>query len=161
MNHNDDIPDNPHSSPCYLGETDPAYHGFLSRDEALALLNNLLSAERAGAKICTLTLRQPEATGYSDLLRQIHRDEVTSCQGLINSIHLLGGNANTEVGDFCAKCMAIPALELRLQLLNKGQAWVVRKIREALPKIFHEGVRAQLADMLRVHEANIEMMKSP
>ena len=157
--HPTDPSDDPASPPCYLSDTDATYHGYLSRDEVLSLLNTLLSAERAGAKICTLTLRQPDAAPYANLLHHIHDDEVASCQGLINSIHLLGGTANSEVGDFVGKCMAIADLEGRLQLLNKGQGWVVRKIREALPKVWHEGVRAQLGDMLRVHEANIAVME--
>jgi len=144
----------PNSSPCQMADTDPAYHGFLPREEVLTLLNTLLSAERAGAKICGDTLQQPEAKPWAHFLEQVKQDEVESCRGLIFSILLLGGHAGTDVGDFYEKCMAIADLPARLQLLDKGQLWVVRKIREALPKISHPGVQTQLREMLRVHERN-------
>lgn len=157
--HPSDPGNEPASSPCQLDTTDPVYHGFLPRADLLALLNTLLSAERAGAKICTLTLRQPDAQPWAAFLQQVRQDEVASCQGLLRSIALLGGQANREVGEFFGKCMALSAIEARLQLLDRGQQWVVRKITDALPKINHAGVRAQLAEMLRVHVANSDRFR--
>ena len=39
------------SPPCFLHELDPSYLGYADRDEVLGLLNELLEAERAGAKV--------------------------------------------------------------------------------------------------------------
>ena len=38
------------SPPCFMHELDPSYFGYWSRDEVLALLNQLLEGERAGAR---------------------------------------------------------------------------------------------------------------
>jgi len=43
----------------------------------------------------------------------------------------------------------------RLRLLNRGQGWVVRKLKEALPRINDEALHSDLANMLSVHETNI------
>lgn len=43
--------DHSSSPPCFLQAVDPAYQGFLCRDDLLALLNELLEAERTGAKV--------------------------------------------------------------------------------------------------------------
>ena len=45
--------------------------------------------------------------------------------------------------------------DLRLRFVNKGQAWVVRKIDEVLPMIADETARAMLDDMRRSHVDNI------
>lgn len=44
------------SPPCFLHNAEPAYQGYLERTQVLALLDELLEAERAGAKVArTLT----------------------------------------------------------------------------------------------------------
>ena len=43
----------------------------------------------------------------------------------------------------------------RLDFLDRGQGWVVRKLREALPGITDAELRDDLADMLEIHERNI------
>ena len=43
----------------------------------------------------------------------------------------------------------------RLAFLNRGQGWVARKLREALPRIAEDDVHAALKEMLETHDANI------
>ena len=52
--------------------------------------------------------------------------------------------------------MALDGLDARLKLLNRGQSWVVRKLKEVMPKITDEAFRKQLQGMLEVHERNID-----
>ena len=52
--------------------------------------------------------------------------------------------------------MAIDALPERIAFLNRGQGWVVRKLKEMLPKVRDDALHRDLADMLRSHEINIE-----
>jgi Domain of unknown function (DUF6306) len=40
---------------------------------------------------------------------------------------------------------------------NPGQGWVVRKLRELLPRVHDNSLHADLSDMLRSHEANIAL----
>jgi nitronate monooxygenase len=49
----------------------------------------------------------------------------------------------------------ITDLKERIIFLNRGQGWVVRKLREILPRIRDNHLQADLNEMLRSHEANI------
>jgi len=55
------------SPPCYLNDVDPAYQGYLARNDLLVLLNELLEAERAGAKVARTKSRRvvPQANSTS------------------------------------------------------------------------------------------------
>lgn len=141
-------------------ETDPAHPDFLTRDETLDLLFALLHAERAGARVCTLSLRDAPSPQHQQLLRDIHRDEAKSCEGLISSLHVLGAEPDKIVGDFVEKCLAIEDFPARLQFLNRGQGWVARKITDALSRIRQQAVQRQLADMLEDHQRNISSVNA-
>ena len=52
--------------------------------------------------------------------------------------------------------MAIPDLEQRLSFLNRGQAWVVRRLSALIPRIQDAQVRVELSAMLEAHHINIE-----
>ena len=52
--------------------------------------------------------------------------------------------------------MAIPDLEQRLDFLNRGQAWVVRRLEALIPRIQDAQIRADLALMLDAHRSNIK-----
>jgi hypothetical protein len=140
---------------CYARETDETYAGFASRDELIAFCNLLLEAERAGARITARMWVDASDTARRDLLRSIQHDESAYCAMLRKWISHLGGKASDQTGDFYGKCLAIPDPDERLTFLNRGQGWVVRKIREMLPKIRDDAMHADLKDMLEVHEANI------
>ena len=52
--------------------------------------------------------------------------------------------------------MALTDPGARLDLLNRGQGWVVRKLRDVLPRVRDIDLRRDLQEMLAVHERNIE-----
>ena len=54
-----------------------------------------------------------------------------------------------------ASRIAIDGMAPRLAFLNRGQGWVARKLREALPRIAEDSVHAALKEMLETHDANI------
>ena len=143
------------SPPCAMAEVDPAYSGHLPADELLALLNELLEGERAGARGITETCLPMAPPADRDALRAIAGDEGRFCSMLYRHIARLGGNPSTATGAFVDKLARSETFIERLQLLNRGQAWVVRKLVEALPRIDDELLRADLSEMLLVHERNI------
>jgi hypothetical protein len=53
--------------------------------------------------------------------------------------------------------MAIADLRARLVFLIRGQDWVVIKLRETLPRVRDRDLRADLAEMLRSHESNVDL----
>lgn len=150
-----------YSSPaCYAHEIAPDYFGAqpaLSRDEVLKLLNTLLEAERAGAKVLGSFLDDyVRDTPAWRQLSALQRDEARNCAILIDLIRHLDGTPSAATGDFVEKALAVEGRVARLRFLNRGQAWVARKISEALPEITDAAVRDALAKMHDSHLFNIE-----
>jgi nitronate monooxygenase len=127
-----------------------------SRVEVLGALNELLEAERAGARVAMETARDIPPSALATLWQDIHKDEVRWCSMLMRTIKTLQGTPSSATGAFWGKAMAIPDLEQRLSFLNRGQAWVVRRLKVLIPTIQDAEVRADLAAMLEAHHKNIE-----
>ena len=121
----------------------------------LDLLGQLLEGERAGARGVGIMSRQAQNALARAELTDIARDEARFCAMLTRHITRLGGMPSTATGAFYDKLMAIEDPAQRLDFLDRGQGWVVRKLREALPGIADEPLRADLADMLETHERNL------
>jgi nitronate monooxygenase len=138
-----------------MHEVDPTYLGYLSTAETIDLLNILLEAERAGAKgvgeMCDAE-RDPK---LAPLLQEVAKDEARYCAMLTRHIARLGGTPNTATGAFYDKLRAAPSLARKLDLLDRGQGWVVRKLREALAKIDDPMLYTDLTEMADTHDRNI------
>jgi hypothetical protein len=126
-----------------------------SGTDLVEFLNELLEAERAGARVTLESVRSAAGEAYAALMREVHRDEARWCGMLFRNIKALGATPSPRVGGFYEKAMAIADPGERLAFLNRGQAWVARKLREKLPEISDERLHAELAEMLRSHEDNI------
>jgi nitronate monooxygenase len=140
---------------CYAREADDTYMGYAGRDELLAFLNELLEAERAGARVTARTASEASDPQTKALMRDIYRDEARWCAMLLKWITQLEGEASPKVGAFYGKCMAIGELRERMAFLNRGQGWVAKKLREMLPKTRDDAMHADFAAMLKSHEDNI------
>jgi len=126
-----------------------------TRDELLAFLNLMLEAERAGARAL---LHVAKDTGQADIAAMagaIQKDEARWCAMLIGAIRKLDGTPSEKTGAFYDKVMALKDDKERLALVNRGQDWVVRKLREALPRIANDSLAEDLSVMLTSHEDNI------
>jgi hypothetical protein len=134
--------------------------GDMDRDELVASLSELLEAERAGVRLGAELLRMAEGSGLQTVAQTIREDEARWCAMLVGALGRLGASPSTKVGGFYAKVMAVEGLEPRLAFLNRGQAWVVRRLEALLPKIRDEQLRAELRAMLEAHVANIELTAS-
>lgn len=128
----------------------------VSREELLEALNELLEAERAGARVAMETAREIPSSALASLVQDIHKDEVRWCGMLMRTINGLQGTPSSVTGAFWGKAMAIPDLEQRLNFLNRGQAWVVRRLSALIPRIQDTQVQADLSAMLEAHHVNIE-----
>jgi len=135
-------------------------NGSIDRADLIAVLNELLEAERAGAKVALESAREARDPVIVELLKLIQRDEANWCAMLLRHIKRLGGDASPRVGAFHGKAMAIPDLKERIVFLNRGQGWVVRKLREVTPLVRDEALHADLAHMLSSHVANITLANS-
>ena len=73
---------------------------------------------------------------------------------LLKQLRAFNEPASTKVA-FRDKALAIEALPERIAFLNRGQGWVVRKLRDMLPKVRDDALRRDLSEMLTSHETNI------
>jgi hypothetical protein len=127
----------------------------LGREDLLDFLNAMLEAERAGAKALLHIARDTKRNDLAALAKDIHKDEARWCAMLTAAICRLDGEPSPKTGQFYEKVMAIPEEAARLAFVNRGQDWVVRKLREVLPKIADPRLCGDLTEMLSSHEDNI------
>ena len=128
----------------------------MSPDELASLLNQLLEAERAGARLLAawLTELAPESNTWATL-RPVQRDEAANCAVLIGLLRDVGAEPSTATGIFHRKAMAVKGWRERLDFLNRGQAWVARRIAAALPRIPGSAEKTALQAMHESHVVNI------
>jgi Domain of unknown function (DUF6306) len=145
------------SPACAMHEADDAYMGYADRQHLVAFLNELIEAERAGARVTLETARAAGNGPIGELMQTIERDEARWCGMLRRHLEGLGAPVSLVVGAFYDKAMAIDDLGARIIFLNRGQGWVVRKLREMLPRVRDDRLHADLVEMLRAHELNIAL----
>lgn len=140
---------------CYAESADDSYMGYATREELLEALNELLEAERAGSRVCLRTAAEVEDSSLEALVEDIQRDEAHWCAVLTKAILTLGAKPSSRIGAFHEKAMAIETLPERLAFLNRGQGWVVKRLRALLPKVRDDSLHRALSSMLVAHERNI------
>lgn len=128
----------------------------MTREELGSLLNVLLEAERAGAKLLAAYLDElPARSDAWTQMNLIQRDEARNCAVLIHFLLQADVLPSPATGDFYQKGLAIQGWRERLEFLNRGQGWVAKRIREALRRMPPSAVRTALASMHDSHLVNI------
>lgn len=153
----DDEPVEVSSPACAMHEADDAYMGYAGKDELIVSLNELLEAERAGARVTLESARASGSGEIAELMHTIQKDEARWCAMLLGHVKTLGGTPSDITGAFYGKAMAIADIGERLSFLNRGQGWVVRKLREIIPRTRDDKLHKDLSEMLVSHEANIAL----
>ncbi len=144
------------SSPvCYAAELEQVYQDLASDEEVLGVLNELLEAERAGARVSMELTRHTQDESLRKIAQLIWKDEVKWCGVLIRAIQACHATPSTRTGAFYDKAMAIKDLRLRLEFLNRGQAWVAKKLRNLVPRLREGRLQNELNEMLLAHTLNM------
>jgi hypothetical protein len=130
-----------------------------SIDERIGRLSELLEAERAGVFAARFLVENSKDDVERRLMEQILDGEKESCRLIGRSIVKESGGTTGNVGQFYLKVMAIEDPTDRLNLLIKGQEWVVRKLDEALSDWSEPAVLESLDRIRKVHVENIEACK--
>ncbi|OJB02857.1 2-nitropropane dioxygenase [Burkholderia ubonensis] len=125
------------------------------RDALLAALDELLEAERAGARVASETAAEIHDPELHRLVAGIRLDEAHWCSVLVDAIRSLNATPTRKTGAFYEKAMAIDDLAERMAFLNRGQRWVVRKLQALLPTLDNPEIHHALTLMLVSHEKNI------
>src|SRR5690606_28314539 len=111
----------PSSPVCYAGDGSAAYSGMAGHGEIVAMLQELLQAERAGARVAGQTAHDVGRGDVASLLALVRRDEVRWCAMLRSALRRLDAVPSRKVGDFHGRAMAIADTDARLAFLNRGQ----------------------------------------
>jgi nitronate monooxygenase len=122
------------------------------------LLNSLGEAERAGGRILHELTAQAQSPELREMLTKVGHEEGHYAGELAAHVRRLGGTPSNKTGDFVEKVRAVPDFKAKLELLNRGQRWVIRKIDEALPSITDEPLRDFLVKMAEGHDVNISAL---
>jgi nitronate monooxygenase len=118
-------------------------------------LNTLGEAERAGGRVLHELTEQASSLELKEMLKKVAHDEGYYAGELSHHVRRLGGNASNKTGDFVEKVRAVGDFRGKLELLNRGQRWVIRKINENLDAASDPQLKAFLVVMAKGHETNI------
>lgn len=121
-----------------------------------AFLNSLAEAERAGGRVIHELTPLAAVGELRELLKKVGHDEGYWAGELASHVRRLGGVPSTKTSDFVEKVRAIGELAAKLELLNRGQRWVIRKIEEKLSGIDDVELHAMLTVMAKAHRTNID-----
>jgi len=120
-----------------------------------SFLNSLGEAERAGGRILHELTEQAQSLELREMLKKVGHDEGYYAGELAAHVRRLGGTPSTKTGDFVEKVRAVSDFKGKLELLNRGQRWVVRKIGEQAADLTDLRLKAFLRVMAEGHDANI------
>ena len=118
-------------------------------------LNLLGEAERAGGRVLHELTEQAKSLELREMLKKVAHDEGYYAGELAAHVRRLGGTPSTKTGDFVEKVRAVGDFRGRLELLNRGQRWVIRKIEENVGTVSDAGLKAFLVVMAQGHRVNI------
>ena len=118
-------------------------------------LNSLTEAERAGGRVLHELTELADSLVLREMLKKVAHDEGYYAGELAAHVRRLGGNPSTKTGDFVGKVRAVGDFRGKLELLNRGQRWVIRKIEENLASAGDPPLEAFLVVMADGHRVNI------
>ena len=118
-------------------------------------LNTLGEAERAGGRVLHELMEQAKSLDLRELLKKVGHDEGYYAGELVAHVRRLGGSPSNKTGDFVEKVREVADFRGKLELLNRGQRWVIREIEKNLPNIEDGPLRAFLGVMAKGHHVNI------
>jgi hypothetical protein len=128
--------------------------------ELEAILNRLLEAERAGHRLLEALGRETADPHLRDLFANFTDVEVSDAAVLEGLIRLHGGTPSPKTGDFAEKVLTLKSLPEQINLLSRGQAWVARKVEQALALSPPADVAAFLKEMANRHRHNMEWARA-
>ncbi len=118
-------------------------------------LNTLGEAERAGGRVLHELTEMAKSPELRELLKKVGHDEGYYAGELSAHVRRLGCAPSNKTGDFVEKVRAVNDLRGKLELLNRGQRWVIRKIEEQLASLADADLHAFLDLMAKGHHVNI------
>ena len=133
----------------------PPVADILSPQELISALNILLEAERAGTRVAISSAKDTTSNDLKKFLTSLKHDEARWCEMLTCNIERLKGTPSFRCGAFYEKAMVIDDITERLNFLNRGQGWVVRKLEDIMSRMDDVTLNSDLKMMHENHVENI------
>lgn len=130
------------------------------KPELETILNRLLEAERAGHQLLDAMSQETSDPQLKALFANITDVEVSDVSVLEGLIRLHGGTSSTKTGDFVDRVLSLDNLNDQITLLSRGQAWVARKVEQALALNPPPDIAAFLKEMANRHRHNMEWARA-
>ena len=128
--------------------------------ELETILNRLLEAERAGHQLLDAMSQETSNPQLKALFANITDVEISDVSVLEGLIRLHGGTPSTKIGDFVDRVLSLDNLNDQITLLSRGQAWVARKVEQALALNPPLDIAAFLKEMANRHRHNMEWARA-
>lgn len=144
-----------YSPACAMGAADDSYMGYMPALELIDELNALLAAARAGASVAMKCRYDVSTSDARAFFRSMARDESICRATLARHISRLGGIVTPDVDAFYQPAMAVSDFAKRLEILIRGQGWVVRRLAKMIPRVRDDQIHTDLKSILAMHEQNI------
>lgn len=145
-----------HSARGKSGAEASGARNIADKDPLVTILNEFLEGERAGARAARRFAAGSGDARFSSLMRRVAKDEAWCCAMLTKHIERLGGCASRKTGAFYEKAVSREGVHERMEYLNRGQSWVVRRLGELIPTVTDRLLLRDLRTMLRMHERNVK-----
>jgi len=116
----------------------------------------MLETERAGAKALVVFMDGHDHGGEAwKVLRRIQSDEAHNCALIGKLLDRAGVPHSHATGEFYAKAVAVKGARARIEFLQRGLRWAVRRFDEALPRL--DGEARELFERMRAsHQRSID-----
>jgi hypothetical protein len=124
---------------------------------AVERLNDLLEVERAAAASVSGLIPMATTPAMGRLFEKLRDDEAWSRAGLTRIIKHLGGKPSPDTGTLAQNGPASASLRERLGLLNRGQAWVVKRLDRILEEDLDRETDGFLRQMRSLHAENVHL----
>jgi hypothetical protein len=128
--------------------------------ELETILNRLLEAERAGHQLLDAMSQETSDPQLKALFANFTEVEVGDASVLEGLIRLHGGTPSARTGDFVDRVLRLDNLQEQVHLLSQGQAWVARKVEQALALNPPPDIAAFLKEMANRHRHNMEWARA-
>lgn len=132
----------------------------LMNPELETILNRLLEAERAGHQLLDAMAQETSDPRLKALFANFTEVEVGDVSVLEGLIRLHGGTPSTQTGNFVDRVLNLDNLHDQINLLSRGQAWVARKVEQALALNPPPDIAAFLKEMANRHRHNMEWARA-
>jgi len=124
---------------------------------AVERFKDLLEVERAAAASVSGLIPMATTPAMGRLFAKLRDDEAWSRAGLTRVIKHLGGKPSPDTGNLAQNVQAGPSLRERLGLLNRSQAWVVKRLDRILEEDLDRETGGFLRQMRSLHAENVHL----